>query len=459
MTDKKREGPEEPEVIIVPPEDQDVMPPENSETVEAEFIDAAAASGDDIRDSKNSSRIGLWISLLVVAAFVGGFAAWPKLAPTLEPWLPESLKPGSSRLVEVTKALDELAVRIATLKNNSVDPNALVDLEDRIKTQLDDLREKVSTLQATVQVTPDNGDEVAALSERFSEIFDKSRTEIADLKKTITEMPLSAVGTSDQALATMQLRIDARVKAVASALEDLVERTSALEDKPVSSGSPVAPAYDHDNLERKVAALSTLSEELTSRLSAAEARLAAVVDASTNGRGAALVAATGQLRSRMESGQEYSADLSTINKLAAQDGDLKTLMTVLETGTAGMPSLVILQRDFANLAGDVIVAARAPATNWMDKVWQRLSSMVSVRRKGDIPGDDVPARMARAEQRLETGDLAAAVRELKEIPHSAATILSPWMQQAEKRLELVSALDQLTRAAVQRLASPAGAAE
>jgi hypothetical protein len=220
----------------------------------------------------------------------------------------------------------------------------------------------------------------------------------------------------------------------------------------------VVPAeHAHDNLTSEVSALKTLTTDLVARLSSAEARLAAVADASVGGAGAALVAAAGQLRSRIESGLAFDADLGTVQTLAGTDEGLKATLADIQLGMGGIASVSTLARDFSAVASDVLAAAKAPASNWMEKVWRRLSSMVSVRRTGDVSGDDVAARIARTEMHLNTGDLAAAVNEVKDLTGAAAEAVGPWLQQAQLRLKTMTALDDLTRQAVQRLAQPSGA--
>ena len=461
MSDKKDDGSDEPEVIIVPPEDQDIIPPDSKHADDSAFVDGEAMPFENNEPVRKASRLGTWIVLLVVAAFVGGFVAWPKLAPTLEPWLPESLKPGTSRLVEVTKALDELAVRIATLKTSAVDQNVIVDLEDRIKAELAELRKKVSEIAARPVLPESLADDVLALAARFEDLSAQLQQEVATLKEQIGSLGTTASNqSSDSGQAqTVALPDEIRtsLQTFSAALQDLTNRVTGLEgNTEVASTAPPAE-HAHDNLTAEVSALKSLTADLVARLSAAEARLAAVADASVGGAGAALVAAAGQLRSRIESGLAFDVDLGTVQTLAGADDSLKATLADLQSGMGGIASLSTLARDFSAVAGDVLAAAKPPASNWMEKVWRRLSSMVSVRRTGDVSGDDVAARIARTEMHLNAGDLAAALNEVKDLTGAAAEAVGPWLQKAQVHFKTMTALDDLTRQAVQRLAQPAGA--
>jgi hypothetical protein len=474
MNDKKdnNNDADEPEVIVVPPEDQDVMPPEDQNSDEAAFIDAEATPVDDQAAVKRGSRLGLWIVLLVMAAFVGGFVAWPKLAPALDPWLPESLKPGASRLTEVTKALDELALRIATLKEDAVQPAVVDDLEARFKTAVDDLQGKITELAARPQLPADFTERVASLNSRIEEIAAQIN------KQKPSDGTAADTGTmADEALAQLQ--------AMAATVADLVTRTVQLEARPqAENGAPAEAAtvavtaahdhehihdmsHDHAGLEAGIADLKSLSNDLLARLSAAEARLAAMADQASGGTGAALVAAVGQLRRRVDRGQAYDADLGTVMALVAADKaageDAKALLADLQLAKAGITTLPVLAQKFTALAADVLIAARPAPTNWLESVWRRLASMVSIRRTGematDVKGDDVASRVARTEAFLGTSDLRSAVQEMTALPEAPAAVIAPWLALAEQHLKAQTALEQLTRQAVQRLARPAGAAE
>ncbi|MBT4020599.1 MAG: hypothetical protein HOE62_21795 [Alphaproteobacteria bacterium] len=476
MSDKKDNDPDEPEVIIVPPEDQDIMPPEDRP-----FVDAEATPVEDVA-VKGRSRTGTWIALLVVAAFVGGFVAWPKLSPTLEPWLPESLKPGSSRLVEVTKALDELAVRIATLKNNAIGQDVLVDLEDRIKLRLSDLQKRIAELAARPELPGDFMELVGALNSKIEETATGLKQDMADLRAQLIKASASETGTnentSDAVSADEGGLFGARLGLISDALADLSNRVAELENHPAQSlnGQPAARqtatsqnmAHEHGDLAAEVSALKSLTSDLLTRLSIAEAGLAVVAEAntrtnadntSTSNISAALVVAAGQLRGRVESGQAYKSDFKTVQSLVGDNASLAPALSDLRSSTDGVPALSVLMREFADTAPAMLAANRSPANGWMEKIGQRLASLVTVRRTGHVDGDDAAARIARAENHLASGDLAASVAELKSLPAPVALVAAPWLQRASLRLKALAALEQLTRHAVQQLAQPSEAAE
>ena len=473
MTDNKDDGsgtpPEEPEVIIVPPEDQDVIPPENTDgdVGQSGFADTVEAEEDKSSSAKTGSRTGMWIAGLVVVAFVAGFIAWPKLAPTLEPWLPESLKPGAGRIAEVTKALDELALRIATLKDETADKNAVVDLGDRLEahikealTSLAEVQKQIDRLSTSAEPDEAIADQLSNLANRLAGLEEKSGATVADLVGRIDSLearPATVTEDNNQEDAGQSTDPNAG-NAVDAAVAGLRDRLSRLEEDIQSSSQQTTNEHSHQNQDTAISELQSLTSELAERLASAESRLAAVASASTGGASAVLVAAAGQLRSQVESGKAYTSDLEVVKKLAATDQDLQAIVAGLQKSADGLPALAALKKQFASVASEIVAANRAPADNWMEKVWQRLSSLVTVRRTGEVSGDDAGARVARAEQYLATNNLAAAVAEMNGLADEAAKVAVPWLQQAQRRLDTLAALDQLTRLAVQRLASPAASA-
>jgi uroporphyrinogen-III synthase len=126
------------------------------------------------------------------------------------------------------------------------------------------------------------------------------------------------------------------------------------------------------------------------------------------------------------------------------------LRRVEAAAAAAPPDLATLRADFARRAPQALRAARrgAPADGaWWTALAERAAALVAIRRVGEVPGEDVEALLARAEQRLAAGDLAAALDVLRALPPGAAEAMAPWLAAARARLELDAALADLARAA------------
>jgi hypothetical protein len=139
----------------------------------------------------------------------------------------------------------------------------------------------------------------------------------------------------------------------------------------------------------------------------------------------------------------------------------------------GVPTLAELKASFPATAQAIASASAPPpasesrppnATIW-DRVLARLSGLVTIRPVGNESGtaapsasDEMSAHVARAQARLDAGDLPGAVKELESLPPGkAADAAKPWLERAHARLAADQALLQLQTAAADALAHPASA--
>lgn len=106
------------------------------------------------------------------------------------------------------------------------------------------------------------------------------------------------------------------------------------------------------------------------------------------------------------------------------------------------------------MASDIVQSASA-GDGVLERAWGNVSSLVSVRPVGaEVEGEGAEARVARAEARLEQGDLAAAVEELEGLEGAAAEAAAPWLEQARARLAAEQAVVQLQDHATGLLSQP-----
>ena len=160
---------------------------------------------------------------------------------------------------------------------------------------------------------------------------------------------------------------------------------------------------------------------------------------------AALAAAIGALRGTAERGRPFEAELQTVRALAiahpssSLDGPIETLS--LSAGT-GLPSMVGLQRSLAVLAGRAARQAPTRDAGWVGQTLDRVGSLVTVRRTGDISGQSPEAVVARAEVRLQEGDLAGAVAEMTAL-EGQMPANDAWLVRARLLLTAERALDAL----------------
>jgi hypothetical protein len=180
----------------------------------------------------------------------------------------------------------------------------------------------------------------------------------------------------------------------------------------------------------------------------------------------ALIVAIGELRSALASDKSFAAELSTLGDLTQNDETLRPrLKPVIESlspmADAGVPTLSQLAAGFPTTeiarAGEADLAGEVTDDNWLKRFWRGLghsiSEVITVRPTGPgVEGDDTLARLARAEAKLEEGDLAAAVTEVRAMTGLAAEAAAEWLSQAEARLAIEQSAAQLADISTRELA-------
>jgi hypothetical protein len=169
--------------------------------------------------------------------------------------------------------------------------------------------------------------------------------------------------------------------------------------------------------------------------------------------------AAGRLQRAIDNGDAYEAVLATLRALSAGDATAGAILDRLAGRAAtGTPTRDVLAQSFPGVARAVAAAADTEsASGWTDRTLQRIKNTVSIRRIGaDVPGDTPGARVARAEVKLNGGDLGGAIAELDGLTGAAATAAASWLGDARARHDAEAAVGELEALAVARLQAGAG---
>jgi uroporphyrinogen-III synthase len=250
-------------------------------------------------------------------------------------------------------------------------------------------------------------------------------------------------------------------ESLTAVLDELSTRLGRLEE------AAAAPVVSADQL----ALLTAEQEALAVRLAAVESRLASLdriereIEGLTRPAGppptsgdVALMIALAQLGDVLARGDPYAAELELLRGVIAGAPMLTGLLAPLEAHVAaGAPTRAALERDFSEVARAVVagsVGGESPGL--VAGMLRRLSDVVTVRPVGEVEGEDAGALVARAEHRLEAGDLAGALVELDGLGGAAAEAAADWRAGAEARLAVEAALAALRAQAVAGLLLRAG---
>jgi uroporphyrinogen-III synthase len=263
----------------------------------------------------------------------------------------------------------------------------------------------------------------------------------------------------------------------------LLNRIAKLEQQQSAAASaPAAPDLTGD-----VTAMKATNDTLAQQLKAAQDQIAALQakQASLDGtvsklaaqppavtaeqqRDTALVLALSELRGALAVDKPYGARLQAIDALTGDDAALKaklgaTLDPLRPLSERGAPTLAQLQASLPSAAiakaANSESAAKAVGADqgWSERLINRLSEAVTIRPVGaDIEGEGPLPRLARAEARLKSGDLAAAVSELEGLQGKPAEVAKPWLDSAKARLAQDQAGAALDETATALLAPKSG---
>jgi hypothetical protein len=285
----------------------------------------------------------------------------------------------------------------------------------------------------------------------------------------------------DRRVAALEARLDAapkpetdalksRLDDAASGLRVLAERLARLESAGASKDALGKIEEGQDALiaetkslaarlakgaaedQAAIARLAEALDRLERRLVIAEARIEAGASAP-----ATLALGFGQLREALRRSGPYVEELDRFRALAKDDAALRAAADALAArAREGAASLDELRGRFADVARSAVRHTARGTDGLWDALIERLSSVVVIRRVGEVAGETAEALIARAETRLAAGDLAQAAALVERLSGAAAEAASSWLGAARARLEVERALAEIEARVAERLGKAAG---
>ena len=260
---------------------------------------------------------------------------------------------------------------------------------------------------------------------------------LADRIKALENVPAPA--------ATQSPDLTARLDAVEAEL-------AAIASQPVATGTSepgLAPAA-LAALQAEIDALKTAqtaptaitaeAEAALARLTEAEARATSVADgAAATIDSATTRAALIQIRAAIDAGEPYAGALSA---LAVELPP--ALATFAETGLSSLPALQATFPEAARAALEAALRANM-GESWTDRVGSFLRNQTGARSLTPREGADPDAILSRAEAALMASDLPTAMTEIAALPPESLTAMQLWTTQAQQRLDAQAALVALTK--------------
>lgn len=295
--------------------------------------------------------------------------------------------------------------RVKTLEENTAP--ALAKLEAG-EAELQQLQQQLAALKQQLEFLP-SGVDRAALDSLGQEI-------LAQVDRRLAAAPEAArLATLETSLGQLSQKLDELARQQAELQQALAAGAATAPETTTATAQPAAPPTPETSVD--FAALATAAEALGRQVAA---------------------------------GEPYAAELAKVETLAAGKMDLAAPLGVLSFNAMdGVATLDELRAELTALAPAILLAARDSAEgDTLDDLAGDLSLLLGGRPVGEVEGDSVDARVARAELRLEEGDPDAALGELKALEGAPATAAQPWIARAEARQATLAAAAQVQQLAL-----------
>jgi hypothetical protein len=309
-------------------------------------------------------------------------------------------------------------------------------------TEVDSLRAELSGMQQDILALKNTSGQpdtqLAGQVEAVTKSLDEVKADLGNLRQSVT----SASG--DQAgLQAM----DGRVKELETSVAALREQQGANQ---TASGDLAA-------LGERIAGVEALAKANGEAISAADGKLATLqqkandlsgkVEAQAGQPKVALAIAASALKSAVERGSPFEAEMETFAAIAPDAPGIAQLRTYAQKG---VPTLADIQAE-AKPAVQAMIAAAKPVdekAGVIDRLVSSAQSLVSVRPVGPVEGSGVPETTARMEFDIKSGDLEKALAEYDTLPEAAKAAGSELADKIRARVEAQKLVDQAVAGAM-----------
>jgi hypothetical protein len=315
--------------------------------------------------------------------------------------------------------------------------------------QVDSLTGRIQALETvTSNIQPET---LGALRQRLGQVEEQATSQgdrLSSLNNRIDQVAKASAAGPDPQLSDSIDRLEGNVTDTAARLNDLAKQLAGTGDV-TTRLETVERRWSA--IEQRISALDELERQVGS-LAQADREAAASQDV-------ALALAIGQLRDALRSSAPFQREMTALQAAVQEDRELRDVLAPLaQHASTGVPTADALRRDFSQVARRVASAGSGgDETGWLGGVMRRLSNIVTVRPVGEAAeGNDAGATVARAEARLEAGNLAGAVAALGGLQGPAAEAARPWLERARARLAAQRALSTLNARATARLSTADG---
>ncbi|WP_052699987.1 mitofilin family membrane protein [Martelella endophytica] len=250
------------------------------------------------------------------------------------------------------------------------------------------------------------------------------RQEIATLKSDSQ----SGAGDLQSRVAALQQKVDGLSAGGGETLSALQQQVADLQN---------AVKSDEGRIEGLSQSLQGSISNLQSSVSGAEQKLTTLEQkVNTPGKDLAVaraIAAAG-LKSAIDRGASFAAELSTYEQVADDKSGIEALKPM---ASEGVPTQEELAAQFSAIADHIIEASDAPPAdaNIFNRLVDSAKGLVSVRPVGDVEGEGTPAIVARIENDLNQGRLKDAASEWQSLPQDGKDVSAQFDKALQARIK------------------------
>jgi len=278
------------------------------------------------------------------------------------------------------------------------------------------------------------------------------QAEISGLKSEIAALKSTAGGDGGAAVAGLTSALD-QMKADLAALQSAVQSGAGGDGAAVGALDAKVKELEGAIANLSQSAGGAAQEEvaaLTAKLAALEQSLAALtskVDTQAAQPKIALAISAAALKSALDRGSAFAAELETFAAISPNAPEIEPLRAYAEQGVMTRVDIAKAFPDAAN----AMVAAAAPAdqnAGLFQRLLSSAESVVKVRPVGEVPGEDLPARVARMEVAVNAGDYDKALAEYAALPEPVQAAGASLVDKIKARVEVEKLVDQMIAGAM-----------
>jgi hypothetical protein len=303
---------------------------------------------------------------------------------------------------------------------------------------LDGVNSQVSALRSEIAgVKQASGNTVApAKVDGLSSALDQVKADVAALK--------SAVGSGSAGDTAALAALGDKVKQIETAVAALDQ---AGKTAPVDLGPLNEKLAGLDALVKSAGETATAQQGRLAALEQSVSQLSGKVEAQAAQPKIALAIAASALKSALDRGAPFAAELETFAAIAPDAPQLATLRAYAEKGVPTRAEIAA----GTDAAASAMIAAATPVdqnAGFLQNLMSSAESLVKVRPIGAVEGAGIPQTVARMEVAVNQGDYAKAISEYGTLPDAAKAAGADFAGKLKARMEVETQIGALIAGAM-----------